>query len=179
MAKWVRLTYFLVFPHDCRSTVGFGGHQGDPEQVRLELYSYDLKTWYLYQAFYAHHDQNHWFSGTYLEDRARSLGVNIGSVNAYCGEPNLLPYSISKGGLMTLTRNVADALGTEQVRVNQMNIGWTLTPNETYAVTAFILALNKIVPEDAVMDAKTLPGVKMPARDRFVIDNRKGGKVVK
>ncbi|MGH9220048.1 MAG: c-type cytochrome [Vicinamibacterales bacterium] len=55
----------------------------------------------------------------------------------------------------------------------------TLTPNETYAVTAFILALNKIVPEDAVMDAKTLPGVKMPARDRFVIDNRKGGKVVK
>ena len=55
----------------------------------------------------------------------------------------------------------------------------TLTPNETYAVTAFILALNKIVPEDAVMDAKTLPEVKMPARDRFVIDNRKGGKVVK
>ena len=55
----------------------------------------------------------------------------------------------------------------------------TLTANETYAVTAFILALNKIVPEDAVMDAKTLPEVKMPARDRFVIDNRKGGKVVK
>ena len=55
----------------------------------------------------------------------------------------------------------------------------TLTPNETYAVTAFILALNKIVPEDAVMDAKTLPQVKMPARDRFVIDNRKGGKLVK
>ena len=55
----------------------------------------------------------------------------------------------------------------------------TLTPNETYAVTAFILALNKIVPEDAVMDAKTLPEVKMPARDRFVIDNRKGGKTVK
>ena len=29
------------------------------------------------------------------------------------------------------------------------------------------------------MDAATLPKVKMPARDRFVIDNRKGGKVVK
>jgi S-disulfanyl-L-cysteine oxidoreductase SoxD len=55
----------------------------------------------------------------------------------------------------------------------------TLTPDETYALTAFILALNKIVPEDAVMDARTLPQVKMPARDRFVIDNRKGGKVVK
>ena len=55
----------------------------------------------------------------------------------------------------------------------------TLTANETYALTAFILALNKIVPEDAVMDAKSLPAVKMPARDRFVIDNRKGGKIVK
>jgi S-disulfanyl-L-cysteine oxidoreductase SoxD len=55
----------------------------------------------------------------------------------------------------------------------------TLTADETYAVTAYILALNKVIPEDAVMDAKTLPAVKMPARDRFVIDNRKGGKVVK
>ena len=55
----------------------------------------------------------------------------------------------------------------------------TLTPNETYSLVAYILALNKIVPDDAVMDAKSLPAVKMPARDRFVIDNRKGGKVVK
>ena len=55
----------------------------------------------------------------------------------------------------------------------------TLTPDETYALTAYILALNKIVPDDAVIDAKTLPQVKMPARNRFVVDNRKGGKVVK
>jgi len=55
----------------------------------------------------------------------------------------------------------------------------TLTPDETYSLVAFILALNKIVPEDAVMDRKTLPAVKMPSRDRFVVDNRKGGKVVK
>jgi cytochrome c5 len=55
----------------------------------------------------------------------------------------------------------------------------TLTADETYALTAYILALNKIVPDDAVMDRKTLPAVKMPSRDRFVIDNRKGGKVVK
>jgi len=34
--------------------------------------------------------------------------LNIGSVNAYSGEPNLLAYSISKGGLMTLTRNLGD-----------------------------------------------------------------------
>ena len=55
----------------------------------------------------------------------------------------------------------------------------TLTPDETYALVAYILALNKVIPEDSVMDAKTLPAVKMPARERFVMDNRKGGKVVK
>lgn len=55
----------------------------------------------------------------------------------------------------------------------------TLTPDETYAVTAYILSLNKIVGDDAVMDAATLPKVQMPARNRFVVDNRKGGKVVK
>jgi cytochrome c len=55
----------------------------------------------------------------------------------------------------------------------------TLTPDETYALTAYILALNKIVPDDAVMDRTTLPKVVMPSRDRFVMDNRKGGKVVK
>jgi len=55
----------------------------------------------------------------------------------------------------------------------------TLTPDETYSLVAYILALNKIVPEDAVMDRATLPAVKMPSRDRFVMDNRKGGKLVK
>ena len=56
--------------------------------------------------------------------------LNIGSVNAYCGENNLFAYSISKGGLMTLTRNLADAHGAEGIRINQPNVGWTLTPNE-------------------------------------------------
>jgi NAD(P)-dependent dehydrogenase (short-subunit alcohol dehydrogenase family) len=56
--------------------------------------------------------------------------LNIGSVNGYCGEANLLAYSISKGGLMTLSRNLADALGRDGVRVNHFNVGWVLTPNE-------------------------------------------------
>ena len=56
--------------------------------------------------------------------------LNIGSINAYCGQPDLLVYSISKGGLATMTRNLADALGTEKIRVNQLNVGWTTTDNE-------------------------------------------------
>lgn len=57
--------------------------------------------------------------------------LNIGSVNAWSGEPNLLPYSVSKGALMTLTRNLGDTLHRENgVRVNQINPGWVLTETE-------------------------------------------------
>jgi len=56
--------------------------------------------------------------------------LNIGSINAYCGEKNQCIYSAIKGALMTLTRNLADAHGTENIHVHQINPGWVLTPNE-------------------------------------------------
>lgn len=68
-----------------------------------------------------------------LPELAKSKGcvLNIGSVNAWSGEPNLLAYSISKGGLMTMTRNLGDVLIREHgVRVNQINPGWVLTERE-------------------------------------------------
>lgn len=61
----------------------------------------------------------------------RGSVLNIGSINAWCGEPDLLAYSISKGALMTLTRNLGDTLHRESgVRVNQINPGWVLTERE-------------------------------------------------
>src|SRR5690606_21387089 len=66
----------------------------------------------------------------YLE-KSGGCVLNIGSVNAYCGEPGLLAYSISKGALMTMTRNLGDALNRSHgVRVNQINPGWVLTEKE-------------------------------------------------
>ncbi|MGB5319102.1 SDR family NAD(P)-dependent oxidoreductase [Eudoraea sp.] len=57
--------------------------------------------------------------------------LNIGSINSWSGEPNLLAYSISKGALMTLSRNLGDSLFRDYgVRVNQINPGWVLTENE-------------------------------------------------
>jgi len=56
--------------------------------------------------------------------------VNIGSMNAYCGQVDLLAYSSSKGALMTMTRNLADSLGSDRIRVNQLNVGWTPTDSE-------------------------------------------------
>jgi NAD(P)-dependent dehydrogenase (short-subunit alcohol dehydrogenase family) len=62
--------------------------------------------------------------------KSRGSVLNIGSVNAYGGEPTLLDYAISKGGLLTMTRNLADGLAAEGVRVNQINPGWVLTERE-------------------------------------------------
>lgn len=44
----------------------------------------------------------------------------------------------------------------------------SLTADETYAVTAYLLALAKIISENDVMNAETLPKVRMPNRDGFV-----------
>ncbi len=63
--------------------------------------------------------------------QSKGCVLNIGSVNAWSGEPNLLAYSVSKGALMTLTRNLGDTLHREDgVRVNQINPGWVLTETE-------------------------------------------------
>src|SRR6185295_11426557 len=44
----------------------------------------------------------------------------------------------------------------------------SLTPDEVYAATAYVLFLNEVVDENAVLDATTLPTIKMPNRDSFV-----------
>lgn len=56
--------------------------------------------------------------------------LNIGSINSLSGESELLDYSISKGALQTLSRNLANAHGEDKVRVNHFNLGWVLSPNE-------------------------------------------------
>ena len=48
----------------------------------------------------------------------------------------------------------------------------TLTDDEVYAVVAWLLNGNGLLEDDAVMDATTLPAVSMPARDRFIPDDR-------
>jgi S-disulfanyl-L-cysteine oxidoreductase SoxD len=48
----------------------------------------------------------------------------------------------------------------------------SLTADEAYALTAYLLHLNEIIPADAVLDAGSLPQVVMPARHRFVRDDR-------
>jgi hypothetical protein len=44
----------------------------------------------------------------------------------------------------------------------------TITNDEVYAITAWLLYLNNIIGEDDVMNAETLPKVQMPNRDGFI-----------
>ena len=63
-------------------------------------------------------------------ERIAGAMVNVLSMNVHCGLPELAVYSASKGALATLTRNAANALRADRIRVNGINLGWTETPTE-------------------------------------------------
>ena len=52
-------------------------------------------------------------------------------------------------------------------RAMPLNREGTLTADEVYALTAFLLYINDVIPEDEVLDAQSLPKVKMPIGDEF------------
>jgi S-disulfanyl-L-cysteine oxidoreductase SoxD len=54
-------------------------------------------------------------------------------------------------------------------RAMPYNMPRSLTDDEVYSLTAYILALNNFIGQDDVMDANTLPKVKMPNRDNFIM----------
>ncbi len=64
-------------------------------------------------------------------------------------------------------------------RAMPLNAPGSLKPDEVYSLVAFLLWRNEIVADTAVMNARTLPRVVMPAHDRFVVDNRRGGPEIR
>ena len=57
-------------------------------------------------------------------------------------------------------------------RAMPMNAPQSLSDTDVYAVSAYVLHLNGLLPADATLDAKLLAAIKMPNRDRFVGDPR-------
>ena len=55
----------------------------------------------------------------------------------------------------------------------------SLTDDEVYALTAYLLAANQVIPVNSTLDAATLRAVKMPYAGRFVRDDRRGGREVR
>lgn len=58
--------------------------------------------------------------------------VNILSMNAHCGSPELAVYSATKGALATLTRNAANAHRDDRIKINGINMGWVATDGEKH-----------------------------------------------
>jgi NAD(P)-dependent dehydrogenase (short-subunit alcohol dehydrogenase family) len=92
----------------------------------------------------------------YLKKNRGSI-VNIGSVNAFTGEPRQLAYAMSKAALMTMSRNLANAFACDRVRINHFNVGWVLSENERK------LKISEGLPEDFYMrpDVENVPYGRM------------------
>lgn len=71
--------------------------------------------------------------GAIADMRRRGIGgaiVNILSMNAHCGIPELAIYASTKGAMATLTKNAAHAHMADRIRVNGINLGWVATEGE-------------------------------------------------
>lgn len=64
-------------------------------------------------------------------------------------------------------------------RTMPYNAPGSLTDNEVYAITAYLLEANQLLDSSTVLDAKSLPKIVMPAQTRFIADDRRGGPVIK
>jgi cytochrome c len=77
------------------------------------------------------------------------------------------PNVWARGRILPLRSPYATTVWDYINRAMPLNREGTLKPDEVYALTAFLLNINGIIPEDEVLDAQSLPKVKMPIGDEF------------
>ena len=65
-----------------------------------------------------------------LVERGGGSIIFIGSVHGYVGAPDVLAYAAAKGGLWTLTCNLARSFASQHIRVNYVNPGWVASEGE-------------------------------------------------
>lgn len=66
----------------------------------------------------------------FMKRRGRGSIINIGSINAYLGTPNMPGYVTAKAGLIGLTKALAREFGVCDIRVNALLPGWIATPKQ-------------------------------------------------
>jgi cytochrome c len=59
------------------------------------------------------------------------------------------------------------------------NAPGSLTDQEVYDITAYLLYLNGIIKKEYKITATTLPQIEMPAKKRYILDDRRGGPEVR
>jgi S-disulfanyl-L-cysteine oxidoreductase SoxD len=112
---------------------------------------------------------------------ARIFAVKCSACHGDAGKGGVAPYFPALVGGQPLTDGIdtvktianyyayATTIFDYTRRAMPYNMPRSLTDDETYALTAYILSLNKLIGDNDVMDAKTLPLVKMPNRDNFIM----------
>ena len=73
----------------------------------------------------------------------------------------------ARGRILPLRAPFATTVWDYINRAMPLNREGTLTADEVYALSAFLLNINGVIPEDQVLDAQSLPKVKMPIGDRY------------
>jgi cytochrome c len=73
----------------------------------------------------------------------------------------------ARGRILPLRAPFATTVWDYINRAMPLNREGTLTPDEVYALTAFLLFINDLIPEEQVLDARSLPKVKMPIGDAY------------
>jgi mono/diheme cytochrome c family protein len=73
----------------------------------------------------------------------------------------------ARGRILPLRAPFATEVWDYLNRAMPLNREGTLTPDEVYSLTAFLLFINDVIPEDEVIDAQSLPKVKMPIGDAY------------
>jgi cytochrome c len=73
----------------------------------------------------------------------------------------------ARGRILPLRSPFATTVWDYLNRAMPLNREGTLTPDEVYSLTAFLLFINNVIPEDQVLDAQSLPKVKMPIGDNY------------
>jgi len=91
-------------------------------------------------------------------------GTMVGGIGSFKGSPRVL----TPGSMYPYAPILFDYIR----RAMPMDRPQTLSADEVYALSAYLLNLNGVVPADAVMDAQSMPKVQMPNRDGFMIDDR-------
>ena len=64
-------------------------------------------------------------------------------------------------------------------RAMPFNAPGSLTDQEVYDVTAYLLYLNKIIDKEYVIDFESLPKIEMPAKVKYIVDDRRGGNEIR
>ena len=119
-------------------------------------------------------------SGT-AEQGAKIFAQKCSACHGEAGKGGVAPYFPALVGGQPLTNGIdtvktianyyayATTIFDYTRRAMPYNMPRSLTDDEVYSLTAYILALNKLIGDNDVIDAKTLAQVKMPNRDNFIM----------